>query len=355
VSAFKTSGYVVVRDVLTSVEVSAALDELWNSKTLLGRAGTAIRKDDSKTWGSSHWPQGNHGRNFLESVDPFKDRTCWELAQHPHVVHLMSLLYGGRVFVDHVSRWGVMRPTEQHPEWRTDESWLHWDQNPWSNPEFKWVQAFACLTDQTSKTGGLLCVPGFHHRYREWGEAHPEGTVIVDGRRVTRDFGRGMPFPIPYDDPMQAEVNRILAPAGSLVMWDSRLPHQNFPNAGADFRVVHYLSFRPADPEAIEERRALLKRKWAVMCIDGSAHEASVFPRGLTELGLEVLAAPKVQSRGEDNLEDMDPHLVEAIRLTIQAGEAELQGDLPTSIKYFERAEKTYRDIGKWHDAIFGS
>lgn len=28
----------------------------------------------------------------------------------------------------------------QRPEWRTKQSWLHWDQNPWSEPNFCRIQ-----------------------------------------------------------------------------------------------------------------------------------------------------------------------------------------------------------------------
>jgi len=48
---------------------------------------------------------------------------------------------------------------------------------------------------------------------------------------------------------------------GSLLMWDSRTPHGNFPNESSDFRIVQYTGMFPvpwkdADFDVIlEERR----------------------------------------------------------------------------------------------------
>merc|ERR1712187_897437 len=176
-----------------------------------------------------------------------------------------------------------------NPEWRTLDSWLHWDLNPWSQPGFGWVQAFACLSDQTQTSGGLLCVPGFQKRWRQWGADHEEGTVFVDGKQITREYGPGKPFPIPKDDPIQSEVVRVLAPRGSLVLWDSRLPHQNFPNTGEDFRVVMYLSFSHADQNLVEERKQELVKKVVVM---RALDRIGFWPQGLTSLGRVVTGSP---------------------------------------------------------------
>mmetsp|Transcript_16118 Transcript_16118/g.41722 ORF Transcript_16118/g.41722 Transcript_16118/m.41722 type:complete len:373 (+) Transcript_16118:3-1121(+) len=348
-AAFRRDGYVVVRDVLTASEVEAAVDELWTSRQLLGRSDTVVR-DEASTWASCvSWPQQNGGKNFLESVDPFQDRTCWEFVQHPHVVHLQRLLYGGAVLCTEVGRWGVMRPTKDHPEWRTEDNWLHWDQNPWREPEFTRVQCFACLTEQTPASGGFLCVPGFHNRFRAWGEEHPEGTVFVSGRQMTSQNGAMAPFLVPDDDPIRAQTVRVSAPPGALVLWDGRLPHQNYPNSGSEFRIVHYLNFVPAAEEAVVERRAALERKLAVLRALGRLREGACFPDGLTRFGREVTAAP---GPAEDQLE---PGLQAALQLLHQAGEEELKGNLDESTELMRKAGKVWPDIESWYDAVWGS
>lgn len=351
---FQEDGFVVVTGVFSDELVTSAIDELWESPCLLGR-DKAVRRDDRSSWGSEHWPQQDGGRNFISSLDSYQEQACWEFAQHPNAVHVMRLLWRDQgvedLLLPEPPRYGVMRPTARNPEWRTDESWLHWDQNPWTQPDFGRVQAFACLSDQTPTSGGLLCVPGFHKHWRQWGENHPEGTVFVDGKQITRDFGNNQPFPVPSDDQVHNQVVRVLAPRGSLVLWDGRLPHQNFPNTGEDFRVVLYLSFCQASEPVVEERRQQLCRKLLVM----RALDCSGFwPQGLTALGRAVTGAPDGDPLTEADLQlKHEPRLVSAIRMAFEAGQEELKGNLHASVEKFRKSEKLYPDIGKWHDVIF--
>lgn len=348
-ASFQADGYVVVRGVLADEEVDRHVRELWESPQLLARDG-AVRRGEAATWSWEHWPQQDGGKNFLESLDPFRDQACWELLQHPRVVHVLQLLYGQEIFAEEAGRWGVMRPAADRPEWRTEESWLHWDQNPWSEPDFARVQCFACLTAQTPTSGGFLCVPGFQERWRAWGAAHPEGTVLDGEKVITREYGENQPFPVPRDDPAWGEAARVLAPKGSLVCWDGRLPHQNFPNTGHDFRVVHYLKFWPARPAAVEARRQALRRKLFVLRAVGRFSD-EFFPTRLTPLGRRVLAVPDDDDHGGAAA---DPRLLEAIALTVQAGEEELRGDLAASVQKFRSAHRVYPEIESWHEAIFG-
>lgn len=176
--------------------------------------------------------------------------------------------------------------------------------------------------------------------------------MFVDGKQITREYGPGKPFPVPKDDPIQSEVVRVLAPRGSLVLWDSRLPHQNFPNTGEDFRVVMYLNFARANQSFVEERKQELVKKLVVMRV---LDRVSFLPQGLTSLGRVLTGSPN-----EDELTKAcrvlaeEPMLVPAIKLAVEAGEEELKGNLAASCNKMSESEKLYPDISKWHDAIFG-
>lgn len=348
-SQFQADGYVVVSSVLDELEVSRAVDELWTSPRLIGRS-KAVQRDDPSTWHAENWPQQDGGRNFLSSTNNMADRACWDLPQHPRVVHLMRLLYGGSIYAPSPGRYGVMRPTVEHPEWRTDSSWLHWDQNPWREPGFERVQAFLCLSAQTPTSGGFLCVPGAHKDFAAWGEANPEGTVQVNGKNITRVYGAGCPFPIPEEDPLQQKVARILAPAGAMVLWDSRMPHQNFPNTGTEFRIVQYLDIWPLSVDDVEARREILRKKLVIRGVLGE-DTAVFFPTGLSALGRELFCLPTDGGADEGAV---DPDLARAIRLTVQSGEDELQGDLKESVRKMQQAGKLWPDIEEWHEALFG-
>jgi hypothetical protein len=128
VNNFQEDGFVVVRDVFGEDELERARKELWESPNLLGRDSN-VRRDDPTTWGREHWPQDDGGKNFLESIDPFLDRACWEFAQNPRALNVMKLLWRqhgvDEVLLAGSPRWGVMRPTAINSSWRTLENWLH--------------------------------------------------------------------------------------------------------------------------------------------------------------------------------------------------------------------------------------
>lgn len=355
--AFCTDGYCVVTGILTPKEVEAALHELWTSERLLGQFDRA----DPSSWARPDWPQqqgGGGGRNFLASSNVFLDAASWDLASNERLLRVQRLLFGRHdLRVAGLGRWGVMRPARDHPEWRTESSWLHWDQNCWREPDFLRVQAIVCLTDNTATSGGFACVPGFHRRYREWGERHPQGTVVVNGKVIDEKYGSGQPFPLPSDDPCQREVVRVVAPAGSAVLWDSRLPHQNFPNTDATaFRVVHYTMMDVRDDESVRELQKLLKQKRILM--DLLNEEGPRFPHKLSPTGrfvhcLEDEPVSLEEALREFGVDNVDG-LREAAKLVREAGALEEQGETAAAIQRHRRSVRLFPEIEEWHNAIFG-
>lgn len=320
--AFREDGVVVVRDVINDAEVRSALDELFESPRLVGRASN-VQRDDPKTWGGD-WPQSGGGLNFLESLDGFQDTACWQLHTHHNVVHLNKLLYGQPVYISRDARWGVMRPTAVNSDWKTKENWLHWDQNPWTQPDFWSVQSFICLTDQTPTSGGFLCSPGFHKGFQKWGEDHPKGTLWTEaGTLIDDGFGRGNPFPVPENDEIQANIRRVLAPCGSMVLWDGRTPHQNYPNTGDDFRVVMYTSMYNLNGNPCDFRMSAhkLRKKLVVMGVLGH-DQTGPFPNQLTPLARELLGLPNAVEEKFELTEALQPGADAKAGARLQDGQA---------------------------------
>lgn len=192
--AFQEGGCVVVSNALEPAEVKAIMDELWASPRLLGCPGAGREKLSMRA--GEEWPQQlSGGCNFLEPADVFQGAASWGLTGHERIAHLQKLLCGrSDIMRASLGRWGVMRPAAGHPEWKTDESWLHWDQNPWSEPDFVRLQAIACLTDDTKTLGGFARAPGFHKSLQRWGEKRPMGPALVGGRQVDHIYGVAQPF-----------------------------------------------------------------------------------------------------------------------------------------------------------------
>lgn len=157
-----------------------------------------------------------------------------------------------------VDRFGLMRPTklwqeggswQEKPEWRTSKNWLHWDQNPWSTPGFFAMQGLLCLSGSSANSGGFATVPGFHLEFASWAEANPEGSIPKRNKKM-------VPFPVPLEDEMQERRVKVLVPSGGLLVWDSRMPHENFPNQDHCWRIVQYVTCKRMAAEDLQRRAA---------------------------------------------------------------------------------------------------
>jgi len=141
-------------------------------------------------------------------------------------------------------------------EWMTKKNWLHWDLSPFHygtsaagfapNPSLDRdllsleygglrVQGLITLVDCPIEVGGFHCVPQFHgKRFFEWAK---QNTSYGESHGVKhRNF-----VEVPDDDPMRQEVTKVPMKAGSLLIWNSQLPHGNFPNTSDKFRMVQYI------------------------------------------------------------------------------------------------------------------
>lgn len=381
--AFHDDGYVVVTDVFEEELVEQTINELWTSEQLLARRaanGSMVQRSDPSTWTKETWPQSDEGQNFLEALDPYLVQATWELLQHKPANDVFQLLWhehqtnpGERLFMTDKPRWGVMRPTKNNPEWKTMSSWLHWDQNPWNDHGFTRVQGFAQLSEGTGESGGLLLVPKAHKAFCQWGAEHPQGTVFYKDVEMTEQYGKEKPFMVPEKDPLQQQVCRVVAPAGSLVLWDSRIPHQNFPNTSAnEFRYIVYLNFQ-AKSEIPEEQLEDLKKSqyMRTKVLRALGIDNGYWPFHLTQLGAELTGVPNPEERAQAvrELEELKQqvtnfgitrhdHLVEAIQVAREASALEVDGYVKEAGIKLQQATTEFKragyDICEWEDGLWG-
>lgn len=88
---------------------------------------------------------------------------------------------------------------------------------------------------------------GFQREFEDWARRHPE-------RSVKGATASTVPFPVPIDDEMQDRRQKIFVPQGALLVWDSRMPHENFPNEGGSWRIVQYVTCKRLSPSDLERR-----------------------------------------------------------------------------------------------------
>ncbi len=106
----------------------------------------------------------------------------------------------------------------------------------------KWrpIQAFVALTDHYSgDSGGLRVVPGFHRHIDSY----------FKGKTSDAHGGEFYRMNSIQHETLISQCQPVIAPAGSLVLWDTRLPHATSAKlAGHDSREVVYVGFLPTTP-----------------------------------------------------------------------------------------------------------
>ena len=273
---FEWYGLVVVRDVIDADACARSLDELWAG---LETNCKGLQRDDPSTYGS--WPSlaklGILGNTFLLSPQWCANR------QSPRVHRAFAALFGTERLVVNVGRASAMRPTRgvptggpstaegrpalvDRPEWRSKAGpeWLHWDMNPFTGAasSFSWrvrrplaargygrlrVQGLVALSECGPDDGGFFCVPGSHAIVRGW--ARRNAAAVPDASVMSAESS--IQLPLPLGDPLKAQGAKAPVRAGSLLVWDARLAHCNFPNDSANMRVVQYIQAAEADDPAI--------------------------------------------------------------------------------------------------------
>lgn len=225
-----------------------------------------VRREDETTWGNEQWPAevcrngGFVGRfpywkrvKKLESTGVRSQPQAWRNRENPRVHAVFATLLRSRRLWVSVDRYGVMRPARlRHQrddaqenaaqilaERQTKKQWLHWDLSPFhfgtsaagfapaplaAEDAARYgslrVQALLALVDCPEANGGFHCVPRFTgDRFFAWAEQHRE-SYGAQPEVASRNF-----IEVPEDDPMRAEVTRVPVKAGSLLVWNSQLPH----------------------------------------------------------------------------------------------------------------------------------
>lgn len=135
---------------------------------------------------------------------------------------------------------------------------LHLDRNPWNTTKAKKirsVQAFVTLTDHyDSNSGGLQVVPKFQKMYNDYFSKSYNKTEADVGGEFYRMHGKEHTH-------LQNQLETVIAPAGSLVIWNNNLPHATCENLNLnDTREVIYLSYLPTNvPQNIKYWKEQLK------------------------------------------------------------------------------------------------
>jgi len=242
VAAFEHDGFVVVPDVLTPDEVAAARRGLRAS--IESGSGRSVEEYAS----NPGLLLGGRANNPAAAI--VAPRWKMRVHMHPRVVEAYTALYSqtfgfGRGIYAH--RFGPVSVPTALPlidrvacRFPGEEGLgLHVDK-PCDDPDhvrlyWRPIQSLVCLTDHWSvRDGGLQVVRGSHAALADYlgPDAAPEdGAIKLMGKRHEKMRGR---------------LETVLAPAGSMILWDARLLHATTPSLREGVtREVVYAGFLP--------------------------------------------------------------------------------------------------------------
>jgi hypothetical protein len=213
---FHEHGYLVVPNVVPQENCDAVIDAIWEF--------LEMDRNNPEDWYRLPLKRGG-------MLEMYQHQAMWENRQHPKIHQIFSELLGTEKLLVSVDRVNMNPPVrEDKPEY-DHKGMMHWDTDVTHavNAPLR-VQGVLYLADTTAETGGFCCAPGHQRVVREW------------AKNVTPGSGE-------KPDMTGVALTPVVAPAGSLVIWDTMLYHGNGRNVSDKPRLAQYITMWPA-PDA---------------------------------------------------------------------------------------------------------
>jgi len=236
------NGYVVVKDVLDSAQVTAAMDDLW---TLMEALGTVRRDQPATHVRSGNWPPMLHGGmiQYLGHT-PLQ----WRLRELCAPVFASYYSTDTNALASSFDGLCMMHGARRYQGRGELISFLHTDQSPLRKGEWS-IQGLINLADAGPDDGGLVVIPGTHLTHEDFFRDHPNGSQKSDWYKL-RDAEK---------PPFAGRAVKVDAQPGDFLMWDSRTLHCNTVPVRRDaIRACVYVCMLPQDrvPAHIRHKRA---------------------------------------------------------------------------------------------------
>lgn len=243
---FKLNGYVIIENILSPIEIETARNDLHESLKNIG-----INHDNIIN-GLEEVPTDCRIKSEISNIFYAKWKIDLQINEQMYLIwkELINQTITELPFGPH----NDILPYIDRICWRLPDVLrqegglgLHLDRRPGINgltsiKKYRPIQGFISLTDHYgSESGGLKIVKGFHKIFNEYFDKNSEINFETSG-----EFFR-------MHDKSHLKLQKICeainVPAGSLVLWDNRLPHATCEKlCGFDSREVVYLSYIPNVP-----------------------------------------------------------------------------------------------------------
>lgn len=220
-------GYVVFKDVLTSKELKKSIQRFkksWN------KVSPRFDFDDTSTWTKDNSPMmWNKGMIYWSGLS--QSRFMWKLRTNRKILQIWKELHQTDDLVSSFDGFSFFFDKSQKPG-----KWLHIDQH--SKDELYSIQGLFNHLPVTEEDAGLVVVPKSHIEY--------------DCGSTKKKF-----IQIEKDDEMYSKSVKLIVPANTFVLWNSKTIHANegTQKKMEISRITCYITFFPKSLRSEEVRK----------------------------------------------------------------------------------------------------
>lgn len=202
----------------------------------LESCGTNFNRLDAATWEGKNIPSTFHGiiRNYIGHED-----WIWEIRQK--CKSIFSTIWQTEDLLCSFDG-GCFLPPK--PNVTAFKEWFHCDQGHFCY-DFACVQGVVNLIDNGKDDGGLVLLQNSKNYFKSYLNRHPSEGIKYCHVDVNDDEMKGL------------TKIKICAPAGHILLWDSRMVHCNVAPTGSKPRMCTYVSMAPrsgASADVISKR-----------------------------------------------------------------------------------------------------
>ncbi|MGF1767810.1 phytanoyl-CoA dioxygenase family protein [Enterovibrio makurazakiensis] len=189
--------------------------------------------------------------NSIGLVPLHQHPAFWDIRQHPKIYNTFRHLLGEDELWVTMDRASFRPPCRYDLEaYGNDENPMHWDYD-FRLRNKNLYQGLIYLTDTHQNQGAFACVPSVYKKIRDGKFEHAN---------ALEKFGSKGLFLRDVMEFTEKDIITIDAPAGSLIIWDARLPHGCVSNHYHMPRFVQFITMFRADdidsiPTEVEQSR----------------------------------------------------------------------------------------------------
>ncbi len=235
-------GYFIIPKLLNDEEIKNMNDGMWNYlEHITSNFDIPIKRNDKTSWKSFYDLYPIHSM-LIQHWSIGHAQHIWNLRQNPKVVDIFSEIWNCKreeLLCSFDSSSFHLPPEETNIGYFNDY-WLHCDQS-FTRNDFECVQSWITGYDVNEEDATLVVIESSHKFHKEFKEhfniKRKEDWFQLNDIHIQFFLDRG------------CNIKRISCPAGSMVLWDSRVIHCGSEpikgRAQSNFRNVSYICMMP--------------------------------------------------------------------------------------------------------------